>query len=80
MQAHRASQHPWQGSLAYPVRQSWEEDPTDRSYRLHWGAQFTQDGSQVVRQQSHASLTSAVNRALLWLLAKYFHNVCLYKL
>lgn len=31
-------------------------------------------------QQSHASLTSAINRASLWLLAKYFHNVCLHKL
>lgn len=81
MQALRTSQHCCQQSLAYPVWQSREEDLTDRSCSfIREPSLHRTESPQVVTWQSHAGLTSAINRASLWLLAKYFHNVCLFKL
>lgn len=83
MQAHRASQHQWKQSLAYQQggaqlqRKTWQTGPTGfiKEPSLH-----KTESTRMVTQQSHASLTSAMSRASLWLLAKHFHNVCLYKL
>lgn len=81
MQALRTSQPCCQQSLAYPVWQSREEDLTDRSCSfIREPSLHRTESPQVVTWQSHAGLTSAINRASLWLLAKYFHNVCLFKL
>lgn len=63
MQALRTSQHCCQQSLALPVWQSRGEDLTDRSCSFLGEPSLDRtESTQVVTWQSHAGLTSAINR------------------